>query len=338
MPCAEGKKKWIYGRNCNGNEEPCMLCGQVVCLYHAASNSDGVKGGHSDCSGGCNISAVFLHMCRGHMKRCGGCEKTYCSYHRQQAGRGKFKGGHECEVHCKTSHIWRQNCSGEVIKCVQCPYAYCEYHLPPVSKESELRGGHVCKGVTDPSKLSSVGSFFSGVVGFALGDSPVISEDRATSLFPGRVELGGANICIVSFPGKFVQDWDKLVRGRVSSACVFLPKDDPKQRFGEHAKNPETGSCWCHDLYGEPKEWGCLWFEHWQRNVSDAVRLGLKLIVVFFQAEAGKGVVEWSELRGSQLWDGVGLGGSQKGEVAWIRKQGIAYEAMDIDDIQPLLS
>jgi len=31
--------------------------------------------------------------------------------------------------------------------------------------------------------------------------------------------------------------------------------DTPK--FGKHGINPDTGKCWCHDLYGESKCWGC---------------------------------------------------------------------------------
>jgi hypothetical protein len=31
--------------------------------------------------------------------------------------------------------------------------------------------------------------------------------------------------------------------------------DTPK--FGKHGINPDTGKCWCHNLYGESKCWGC---------------------------------------------------------------------------------
>jgi hypothetical protein len=100
--------------------------------------------------------------------------------------------------------------------------------------------------------------------------------------------------CIVSFPGKFSEGWNKVVaRGTrldkkkreqaakakahrgdthgamqsgsghphheqdalLSVACVFFTQHTPK--FGEHSTNPDTGKCWCHSLYGESKCWGC---------------------------------------------------------------------------------
>jgi hypothetical protein len=100
--------------------------------------------------------------------------------------------------------------------------------------------------------------------------------------------------CIASFPGKFSEGWGKVVaRGAgldrkkkkqaakakahrdgthgtmqsgsrylhqehdalLSVACVFFTQHTPK--FGEHCTNPDTGKCWCHNLYGESKCWGC---------------------------------------------------------------------------------
>jgi len=177
-----------------------------------------------------------------------------------------------------------------------------------------------------------------GVASLAMIDTPVISGDRATSLFPGRVVRGGLNNCIVSFPGKYVKDWDALVQGDQSSACVFLPEDDPKGRHGQHATNRRTGKCWCHDIYGSPQEWGCLWFEAWMSNVYDATRLQLKLIAVFFPGQAGQGTVKWSDLPRANLRDGVGLGGSQKGEVAWLEEQGFECEYVDLDTFRQLLN
>jgi hypothetical protein len=42
---------------------------------------------------------------------------------------------------------------------------------------------------------------------------------------------------------------------QLSVACVFFTQHTPK--FGQHGINPDTGKCWCHNLYGESKCWGC---------------------------------------------------------------------------------
>ena len=42
---------------------------------------------------------------------------------------------------------------------------------------------------------------------------------------------------------------------QLSVACVFFTQHTPK--FGQHGINPDTGKCWCYNLYGESKCWGC---------------------------------------------------------------------------------
>ena len=66
--------------------------------------------------------------------------------------------------------------------------------------------------------------------------------------------------CIVSFPGKYSELWDRAVssvksqsrtpgKEHWSLACVFLT--DTASGLGQHAENPETpGKCWCQSLYG----------------------------------------------------------------------------------------
>mmetsp|Transcript_5800 Transcript_5800/g.17136 ORF Transcript_5800/g.17136 Transcript_5800/m.17136 type:complete len:331 (+) Transcript_5800:45-1037(+) len=328
MPCAEGQKSWWYAGNCNGNEKPCILCGQMVCSYHACANSGGVKGGHGDCKGKCHTA--FPHMCGGVMKRCLACELPYCDYHSQQTGRGRVAGGHECTTYCKVSKIYRQNCSGEIRKCKSCDYKYCDYHFRPVAHLGDIVTGHVCTGITSGAAM---GNALSEIWGGTI-------TDRVDSVFEGRVRGNPGDPCIVSFPGKYLAEWGKLVEGRTCSACVFLPKDDPKKRFGRHSVNPETDRCFCHDLYGEEKEWGCRWFESWNVNLQDAVRLKLRLIVVFFEGMTDRGIVRWEDLphQGVNLWKKPGgLGGSQKGEVAWILKHGFDYRSMDIRECRRLL-
>jgi hypothetical protein len=181
----------------------------------------------------------------------------------------------------------------------------------------------------------------------------------------GRIEYTGGvsdemgSYDVVSFPGKYgALGWGAVVAYaqdpdvNFSAATVFLP-DERSDGFGEHVTNPETpGKCWCHALYGESKPFGCFWFEIWMSNVKKAVRLGHKLVVYFFNGQKGVGKVDWDDLaEHSKLCDSVleglssssqqkvratqeypfnGLGGSQKGEVAWLDRQGYEYDEIDI--------
>lgn len=162
------------------------------------------------------------------------------------------------------------------------------------------------------------------------------------AVFNKVAKLARAKRCIVSFPGAFMSVFNKLshccAQGRLSSGCVFLPENDPLRRYGRHASNPETESqCFCHSLYGETQEWGCAWFDEWRSNVEDAVRLGHTLIVVFLPGQHNLGVLKWEDLTGQgqkqKLWNEVGLGGSQKGEVAWLRRKGYAYLSVDVNQL-----
>eukprot|EP00438_Fugacium_kawagutii_P015115 Skav214606 [mRNA] locus=scaffold57:982173:984323:- [translate_table: standard] len=62
--------------------------------------------------------------------------------------------------------------------------------------------------------------------------------------------------------------------------------------------------------------WGCLWFALWLKRVKEAVEDEQRLKVVFFPDQVGCGKVPWKMLATENLWNGVGCGGSQKGEVA----------------------
>ena len=71
--------------------------------------------------------------------------------------------------------------------------------------------------------------------------------------FPGHISRSAAD-CVVSFPGKYSDLWDKAVsrvarEDAFSLACVFLT--DAASGLGRHANNPETpGKCWCQQIYG----------------------------------------------------------------------------------------
>ena len=75
--------------------------------------------------------------------------------------------------------------------------------------------------------------------------------------------------------------------------------------------------------------WGCAWFEKWKKNVEKAWKLGQKLKVVFFLGQVGQGKVAWKDLPIEDLWNGVGCGGSQKSEIAYLEKQGWEYTSID---------
>ena len=66
--------------------------------------------------------------------------------------------------------------------------------------------------------------------------------------------------------------------------------------------------------------WGCAWFQKWKERVEEAVRLKQNLKVVYFPFQVGLGKVQWKDLPTANLWDGVGCGGSQKCEIAYLEK------------------
>eukprot|EP00434_Breviolum_minutum_P017022 symbB.v1.2.015019.t1/scaffold1113.1/size137147/3 len=66
--------------------------------------------------------------------------------------------------------------------------------------------------------------------------------------------------------------------------------------------------------------WGCAWFQKWKERVEQAVRLKQNLKVVYFPFQVGLGKVQWKDLPTANLWDGVGCGGSQKCEIAYLEK------------------
>ena len=183
------------------------------------------------------------------------------------------------------------------------------------------------------------------------------AAEREEISFPGAVVAGRfghhGTMCTCSFPGEYKVAWDELVAsatdGELSTACVFLTQAEQ----GRHCTSPETGRCWCCELYGEPKPWGCEWFERWKALVSEAVEKG-QMILVFYkeghlarvgaehtsypQREQVEGELEWTDLAGysfEQLKAMPGLGASQKGEVAYLKKIGASFMRVDVGDGAP---
>ncbi|CAE7762850.1 unnamed protein product, partial [Symbiodinium pilosum] len=156
---------------------------------------------------------------------------------------------------------------------------------------------------------------------------PPANEDPIGETFHGRN-------CEQPGPRKYAAGWDALTnKHRFTEdavACVFLTKRE--EGYGRHdPPDPPNGdACWCHKIYGEPKPWGCGWYTAWLKNVRQAMANGQRLKVVFFPGQIGDGKVSMDELCHTNLWDGVGLGGSQKCEVATADAEKWDYDSVDV--------
>ena len=88
--------------------------------------------------------------------------------------------------------------------------------------------------------------------------------------------------------------------------------------------------------------WGCMWFEAWRRKVEEAVRLKQKLHVFYFKDQCGKGKLAWNQLCDTRAKEAArkdtGLGASQTAEVAYLEKEGIAFEQHDISAFTKLIA
>jgi len=183
--------------------------------------------------------------------------------------------------------------------------------------------------------------------------SALLSSTRIS--YHGSIKETEGSDCIVSFPGRYADGWRECVQASshdMGVACVFLcGRDDG---FGQHAIDPDAdGRCYCHKIYGcqaskfkafgykDQQEcwangnlptWGCLWFEKWSNNVEAAVEKKQRLIAYFFMGQVGQGLVAWDDLAEAELWNGKGLGGSQKSELAFLQKQGYEFEMRDVQE------
>ena len=111
----------------------------------------------------------------------------------------------------------------------------------------------------------------------------------------------------------------------------------------------------------------CRWFTEWDSNVQEAHTRGQICVVFYFRGHLAKhcadrscsssgvqitpmqdqrtmphveGELRWEQLAGAartgNLWDdSSGLGGSQRGEVAWLKKCGIPFVRLDVGDGAP---
>ena len=114
-------------------------------------------------------------------------------------------------------------------------------------------------------------------------------------------------------------DREEEQRARQKAECtntVVVREDANPQEMLEAKRKAEEA--W--ERSGKTAAWGCRWFEVWKAKVHEAVALGQILKVVFFPGQVGMGKVAWDDLSRLDLWDGVGCGGSQKSEIAYLNK------------------
>ena len=184
--------------------------------------------------------------------------------------------------------------------------------------------------------------------------------------FYGSVSLAeGPEVkTVVSFPGQYEDDWECLVRRSGertqlertvkqplpshtpyykagSTSCIFLPKGSPFH--GSHPSKPDgSGKCWCEDLYGEVQDFGCMWFTVWQTSLQNAVDKKHTLVVVYKAGQKGHGKegLHWPPQVActKERRDDAGLGVSQRGETAWLLKQGHNFIEEDINDYRRRLA
>ena len=87
---------------------------------------------------------------------------------------------------------------------------------------------------------------------------------------------------------------------------------------------------------------GCMWFEAWRQKVEEAVRLKQKLHVFYFEDQCGKGHLAWNQLCDTRAKErarkDTGLGASQTAEVAYLEKEGIAFEQHCISAFTKLIA
>ena len=118
-------------------------------------------------------------------------------------------------------------------------------------------------------------------------------------------------------PNGCSSDEEKRARekAKFTNTIVVRANADEKERLKAEEQAEEA---W--EKSGRTASWGCRWFEVWKEKVHEAVAKGQILKVVYFPGQVGQGHVAWHELSQPyvDLWDGVGCGGSQKGEIAYL--------------------
>ena len=135
-------------------------------------------------------------------------------------------------------------------------------------------------------------------------------------------------------PRGFTPDQEEKARKKAASTNTVVVREDASQEEKEAAME-EAEQAW--EKNGRTAAWGCKWFQVWKEKVEEAVRQEQTLKVVFFPGQVGQGKVAWKDLATvPDLWDGIGCGGSQKCEVAYLDMmqekygQDWHYEGVDV--------
>jgi hypothetical protein len=143
--------------------------------------------------------------------------------------------------------------------------------------------------------------------------------------FDGRI-VAGNEWFVISFPGIHKKHWDELIKkGGLSTCCVFFP--GRHAFFGIHVRDPASGSgkCYCEQLYGGERPWGCKWFERWVELLLEGLAQDQQPIVL----KQSKNHPLANHPRR--------LGFSQEGEVAYAKryleqhKPGVRMRFQDVD-------
>eukprot|EP00435_Cladocopium_sp_Y103_P044015 s563_g12.t1 len=120
-------------------------------------------------------------------------------------------------------------------------------------------------------------------------------------------------------PASCSQDEEKfeVEKAKATKTVVFRADASNKDKQEAEEKARQT---W--EESGRVASWGCEWFQKWLEKVAEAVKLKQRLKVVFFPGQTGKGIVPFEDLNSDNvnLWDGVGCGGSQKCEIAYLER------------------
>ena len=121
-----------------------------------------------------------------------------------------------------------------------------------------------------------------------------------------------------------VQEEEEKQKAQYTKTVVI--REDASEEELKKAEQ-EAKEAW--ENNGKRASWGCAWFEKWKENVDKAVKLDQKLKVVYFPGQVGQGKVAWKDLPKENLWNGIGCGGSQKSEIAYLDMQGLGYVETD---------
>ena len=135
-------------------------------------------------------------------------------------------------------------------------------------------------------------------------------------------------------PREFTPDQEEKARKKAALTNTVVVREDASKEEKDAAMKAAT-QAW--EDSGRIASWGCRWFKVWKEQVEEAVRQEQTLKVVFFPGQVGQGKVAWNDLATVPvLWDGIGCGGSQKCELAYLDMmqkkcgQDWNYEGVDV--------